>query len=436
MSIQKFVLAIPRIFYCTIFVMLLLTSGCSKTLIITSNTGIPSTNYNTSVIGSTPTMAPSSTTDSIVSTAIYSIPVAPTTSIMPTTATASTAITSPPLTTSMAPQTTPVTPQPTIPNGSGISSNLIVISSIRGTVQVMKVNANTWLKGEIGTLLAKEDSLKTEAASSAEVTLFDGSTIEIQENTEIKIIELGSNQTKGTTTILRQEIGQTISFIKKLVDSESRYEIKTPAGVAAVRGTTLQVSVASDGSTLVANIEGTVTATAQGKEGAIPVGYHSFIFPGLIPSPPRPGLNTTTFDFQRAAVVIYLKDWSRTDWPVSQILGSITMPGELNANTLSEITNNVNSALAALQTNFPKVGLLTAPDIYQVKTHLQIYSQIMDAQLANILAMQKAVTDNSPPAYVQAMVELNNIVIRVDDFNLLTTKIMSEYDILESDALD
>jgi hypothetical protein len=319
-------------------------------------------------------------------------------------------------------------------SGDGSGNSLTVISSITGTVSVLVPPSNEWTIGKVGMVLIKENSLKTEIASGATVSFFDGSTIEIHESTEIKIVDLTVNPTTGTTTtLLNQKIGQTISRLNKLVDSSSRYEIETPAAVAAVRGTTMQVTVAADGSTTVANIEGSVSVTAQGKEVMVPPGQHSFTVPGQAPGPPQPGLDSTLFDQQRAAIIFYMQAWWRADAPISQVLGSIELPAELTDATRAEISSSVNSALAAIQAGLPNVELLTAPDIDSVKTHLQTYKQLREEELANEQALLKAVLDNSQSEYAQAMVDTNSIYQRTDALNQLIDSIMTDYSILESD---
>jgi hypothetical protein len=317
---------------------------------------------------------------------------------------------------------------------SGGGKNLTVISALQGSVTVLKSAASGWINGAIGMLLAKEDSLKTEAAANATVTFFDGSTIEIQESSLVKIVDLQVDQASGSTTmLLHQEIGQTVSRVKKLVDANSRYEIETPVAVAAVRGTTMQVSVAPDGSTTVANIEGTVSVTAQGKEVMVPPGQHSYIGRGQVPGPPQAGLIRTIFDQQRATVINYLQSWFRADGPISDVVGSIVMPAQLNGGTQTEITNNLNSALAALRAGIPNVRALTPPDIDLAKAHWQASIKLNDDQLANVLGFQKAVADGSSAEYAQALDQLGIIEQQVNDFNQMADDLMAHFGILEGD---
>jgi hypothetical protein len=55
-----------------------------------------------------------------------------------------------------------------------------------------------------------------------------------------------------------------------------------------VRGTTLYVAVAANGTTIVGNVEGSVSVTAQGVTVAVPVGKSIEVTPGQPPSAPGP----------------------------------------------------------------------------------------------------------------------------------------------------
>jgi hypothetical protein len=340
----------------------------------------------------------------------------------------------PPLVSTVAPASSSATQTASGTPGGGLT----VISSLRGKVTVLIPPATAWVPGKVGMALSKEYSLKTEAGSTATITFFEGSTIDIEESTEVKIVDLKVDSASGTTTtLLSQKVGQTISRINKLVDSSSRYEIETPAAVAAVRGTTMQVAVALDGSTTVANIEGSVSVIAQGQEVKLLPGQHSFVFPGQPPGPPQPGLTETPYDRQRASVITYLQIWNRTDTPITDAVGAILLPAELNDTTRAEISRDVATALAALQTGLPKVEALTAPDIDLVRAHLSTYKKLMEDEYANAQALQKALDDNSPAEYLQASDETNNINARsVDVYGQLTENLMAQFSILENDIPD
>jgi hypothetical protein len=160
------------------------------------------------------------------------------------------------------------------------------ISFIEGTIEMKKPSAVDWVAAKIKDSLAENDIVRTGANSNAAITFFDGSVITLEANTRIEIKQLTSS--KPTSIRLKQEIGETVSTIEKLIDSASRYEIETPVAVAGVRGSQMRVTVAKDGTTEVQNLEGKISVTAQGVEVAIPVGNTSKVQPGQPPGAPAP----------------------------------------------------------------------------------------------------------------------------------------------------
>ena len=169
-------------------------------------------------------------------------------------------------------------------------SPLTVLSIVGGNVLIEKPGTTNWSNGKEGITLEAGDKVKTDAGATATITFFDGSTIELNSSTEISLDELLSKSSTSPKTIkIGQTIGETSSSIVKLVDPASHYEVDTQAGVAAVGGSKMVVTVATDGTTGVYNVEGTISFTAQGQEVMIPVGSVSTATPGQATSAPQPG---------------------------------------------------------------------------------------------------------------------------------------------------
>jgi len=187
-----------------------------------------------------------------------------------------------PTDTTPSPSDTP-TPEPTVPPST--PSTLTMLSITEGNIFVMKVGTDSWIEAQVGMSLEIGDIVKSGTNSSAEITFFDGSTIELQAGTEIEVASLDISTDTGSTTIsLKQAIGDTISRVTKLVDPASRYEIETPAGVAVVRGSVMVVSVTETGTTWITNNKGNMWGIAQGVELKIPEWRTCIIIPG---QPPR-----------------------------------------------------------------------------------------------------------------------------------------------------
>ena len=193
------------------------------------------------------------------------------------------------------------------------TSTLTILSITEGDVFVMKAGTGRWIGAEVGMSLKPGDVIKTGDDSNAEITFFDGSTVELQAGTEIELLLLDVSRDTGSTTIrLGQTIGSIVFRVTKIVDPASRYEVETPTGVAGVRGSAMQVDVIEDGTTLITNLEGDIWAVAQGVELQVPQGEKCIVRPD---EPPRliSELSFMTFwpeaDFQAG---IGYANWART----------------------------------------------------------------------------------------------------------------------------
>ncbi len=169
------------------------------------------------------------------------------------------------------PEHPPVTP----------SASILVI---QGSVLVWKAGAANWTEAEVGMTLKPGDVVKSGDSSSAQITFFDGSTIDLEAGTEVEVVSLAVAQAGSTTIKLKQTIGSTTSRVARLFDAASTYEVETPACVAAVRGSVMLIDVIEDGTTWVTNQEGNICVTAQGVTKCIGKGHKYIIIPGY---PPR-----------------------------------------------------------------------------------------------------------------------------------------------------
>ena len=123
--------------------------------------------------------------------------------------------------------------------GSGTPSPLASLSKAVGDVSVSN-DGGSWTGAHVGMSLDTGDGVKTGDDSTAQITFLDGSTIDLEANTEIDIVALEISSATGSKTItLDQIVGDTISRVTHLVDPESSYEIDTPSGTAGVRGSVM-----------------------------------------------------------------------------------------------------------------------------------------------------------------------------------------------------
>jgi hypothetical protein len=86
--------------------------------------------------------------------------------------------------------------------------------------------------------------------------------VTIDPGTELRIDNAWTNADGGTVVVMTQALGRTWHVVTKLMVGSSKYEVKTPASTASVRGTQFQVD-ADANATRVATSEGTVVAKVQ-----------------------------------------------------------------------------------------------------------------------------------------------------------------------------
>ena len=131
------------------------------------------------------------------------------------------------------------------------------VTIISGDIEVRHGATTTFVSATDGEILVAGDVIRSGEGSRAVLTYFEGSTVSIEPNTEL-VIETASSFTDGSTVVVMQQtFGRTWHVVTKLITGNSRYEVKTPASTASVRGTAFQVD--SDGErTVVTTTEGTV----------------------------------------------------------------------------------------------------------------------------------------------------------------------------------
>jgi len=121
------------------------------------------------------------------------------------------------------------------------------VLSVSGQATVKKADGKSWVPAKTGMILNEGDTLKTREDSWAVLNLNcrgETANVEVEENSELGLVELAQNIEDGTqSTLLDLAIGQVLIKAKKLHKSGSRFEVKTPTAVVGVRGTKFSVTV-------------------------------------------------------------------------------------------------------------------------------------------------------------------------------------------------
>ena len=184
---------------------------------------------------------------------------------------------------------------------------------LQGTARVLHANGDE-VVASAGIDLQSGDRLLVDAGSNATVVFADGSKLLVLEDSEIIFDTLSAyGETGMVDTRVRLQGGQVDTRVKPRRGGGSRYEIITPAAVAAVRGTDFRVSADTDRPVARSEVlEGTVVVSGTGAQRTVPAGFGVLARAGEPPAKPKPLLPPPDLSPQ-AAVLEYLPlqfDWT------------------------------------------------------------------------------------------------------------------------------
>ena len=120
-----------------------------------------------------------------------------------------------------------------------------VVRAVRGTAKY-SAGGGVWVPLKVGTTLQPGSSIQTGPESTVDLFLGqNGPVVRVTPETTIGFDKLAYTDTGADTVIdtqLNLKSGRILGNVKKLA-AASRYEIKTPNGVAGIRGTDFDVTV-------------------------------------------------------------------------------------------------------------------------------------------------------------------------------------------------
>lgn len=147
-----------------------------------------------------------------------------------------------------------------------------VLGAAQGLVEIKSPDGE-WTLAHNGQTVVVGQHLRTSALSGVTLAFYDGSQIQLGPQTEISVDTLDARTIFGPRIILLNQLsGQTQSKVAHSNNTASRYEVNTPSGVGAAKGTLFTVLVTStklvrfdvdEGVVAVTNLNVTVLVVAQ-----------------------------------------------------------------------------------------------------------------------------------------------------------------------------
>lgn len=115
------------------------------------------------------------------------------------------------------------------------------------------------------------DEIRVARDAAAQVRLLDGSTVDLDQNTEIQITELQTNP-ESYRVQLHLLAGKLLNRVERVLGSGDTFDITTPSSTASVRGTVFTVAVVAPDVTYIACREGTVAVQMGTATALVPAG--------------------------------------------------------------------------------------------------------------------------------------------------------------------
>ncbi|MBI5239351.1 MAG: FecR domain-containing protein [Elusimicrobia bacterium] len=146
---------------------------------------------------------------------------------------------------------------------AGAAAAAPAVSSLSGSVFVLRSGTRVWQPTSAGHLLEAGDQVRTAAGASAVITFDDGSRINLGSNGSFTLQE----STSGGTS-LKLSIGSLRAWVNKALSR--RFDVRTPTAVCSVRGTEFAVDVNAQGHTNIQMFSGVLAVADQrGNETVI-----------------------------------------------------------------------------------------------------------------------------------------------------------------------
>lgn len=138
---------------------------------------------------------------------------------------------------------------------SDAANSLAMIAPLQGEIFWRQASEQAWFSIAAEQVLASGNQVLTKADGRAKIEYFDGIIVRVGPHTLFTVTEQAQTEELSLISRIRLLMGQI--FIKHGEGYyDGKFEVETPSGVAAVKGTMMSVQITPDGQTLVTCLEG------------------------------------------------------------------------------------------------------------------------------------------------------------------------------------
>ncbi|HKY52123.1 MAG TPA: FecR family protein [Candidatus Limnocylindria bacterium] len=149
-----------------------------------------------------------------------------------------------------------------LPRGAA-TDNAATLAVLNTAVDAQK-GSSDFVPALDGEVLANGDFVRSSKDGRAVLTFFDASTLSVDPGSLVKVLTLNRVGGGGIQLLVEQTLGRSWAAVSQLKTPDSKFEIKTPTSIAAVRGTSFETAVTQ-------NADGTTSVTYKVDAGEIVV---------------------------------------------------------------------------------------------------------------------------------------------------------------------
>jgi hypothetical protein len=145
------------------------------------------------------------------------------------------------------------------PSGKTPEPDQAKVTFLQGKGEVLPKGETTWKFLKVGSLLFRDDEVRTGDKARIEIQLPDRSILRFDQQTTFKMKTVFFDAQEGSRDVrVEMAAGKTWANVRKAFGSKKTFEVASANAVAGVRGTIWRMNVALDRSVLIRVYEGSV----------------------------------------------------------------------------------------------------------------------------------------------------------------------------------